>query len=1074
MDEGRHAALRGVLFSDVVDSTGLRQRLGDDRADALRRDHNALVGSAVAAHGGRVLRWTGDGVKADFATASAALAAAIEMQRGVAAYGERPGAVSPFQIRIGVSVGEVVIEGNEAHGIAAIEAARLEPMAAPGEILATALVQRLGQRRTDAQFEDVGSFVLKGLDEPVTVVRVVDVLPAALRPLPPAVTVDRRFPLVGRSDELARAMTRWQECRSGAAATVVVAGSPGLGKSRLVAQVADRAHGDGALVLAGGCDSDLALPYHPFAAAFGEAASVDEELAGAVADGAGPLGRLFPSRRPAGLDDAAPSARFELFEAVADLVDRLARAQPVVLVVDDLQWADQPSIQLLRHLLGRTRHDALLVLATVRPDEVAPDHPLAELLAELRTHPSATTVSLTPLHRADISDLVAARVPFAPTPHVVALAARLLEESGGSPFFTCELLEHFSATGELERLVEEGAAADLPIPDSVRAVVVQRLARLPAAASELLEIAAVIGMSFDLTLLAEVTGRPEHEVLEVSEEVARLDLLREVGIARFAFAHAIVRATLFDSLSASRRALTHRRVAEAIVHLGRQDHDELAHHWREAGVADRADESLERAARRDLEALAYESARDRYQYLVEAHGSAPAQDAAALARALLGRGLARRALAESGYLADVEQAARLGRRLGDVDIVAEAAIASVWPGTFFHIAGEVPAELVELCEDALGLLPADDRRRVLVLATLASHLSFDPDRPRRVALLAEADERARRIGDPELIGSVLVAEHLALWDPTTFERRQEIAVEVGRMARASGSVELEFFGAFFAAIGATERGWLAKARDLLEGLGEVVTASQNPYFAFLVERLLLSLEITACGAEVQGKVDDLVSRYEATHADTAGTWAIQTGMLALQQGTFGALVPTLRTMIETRSRVGTNWAAPLGLALVATGDIEEAAGVLEALDSPPLDYFWLTTVQIVAELAVGVGDEVWQQRCIDELSPFRDRLGITASGSLCYGLVATNLGQLALARGRVDEAVDLLREAAARAHNMGAPFESVRARRLLAAALLADGQRAEAGGLILEAGADARAHGFEGEAALLAALAGGG
>lgn len=112
MDEGRHAALRGVLFSDVVDSTGLRQRLGDDRADALRRDHNALVGSAVAAHGGRVLRWTGDGVKADFATASAALAAAIEMQREVAAYGERPGSVSPFRIRIGVSVGEVVVEGN--------------------------------------------------------------------------------------------------------------------------------------------------------------------------------------------------------------------------------------------------------------------------------------------------------------------------------------------------------------------------------------------------------------------------------------------------------------------------------------------------------------------------------------------------------------------------------------------------------------------------------------------------------------------------------------------------------------------------------------------------------------------------------------------------------------------------------------------------------------------------------------------------------------------------------------------------------------------------------------------------
>ena len=1068
MDEGRHAALRGVLFTDIVGSTGLRQRLGDDRADALRREHNALLGSAVAAHGGRVLRWTGDGLKADFPSASAALGAAIDMQRSVADYGSRPEAISAFRIRIGVSVGEVVMEGNDAHGIAAIEAARLEPMAAPGEVLATDLVQRLGQRRTDAQFEPVGSFDLKGLDEPVTVVRVVDVLPAERRPLPPVLALDHRFPLVGRSDEVARAMSRWQECRTGRAGTLVVAGPPGLGKSRLVAQVADRAHGDGALVLAGVCDSDLAVPYHPFAVAFEAVASADEDLAGAVTDGIGALGRLFPSRRPAGPDDAAPSARFELFEAVVDLLARLSGTSPVVLVLDDLQWADQPSVQLLRHVLDRATHQHLLVVLTVRPDEVEPHQPLAELLAELQARPNASSLVLAPLRQADIAELVRARVPSAPSEHVDAVAARLLGESAGSPFFTCELLHHLATIGELD-VVAAGAVETLPIPDSVRAVVGQRLSRLTAGDAGLLAHAAVVGAAFDLELLAAVAERPGDEVLVVCEDGVRLGLLQELGVGRFTFAHAIVRSTLLDTLSATRRALVHRRVAEAIVALGRTDHDELAHHWREAGAEALANESLERAASRDLDALAYESALERYRVLVDFHVASG--DPAALGRTLLGLGLARRALADPGYLGDVTRAARLARRQGDVDIVAGAALASVWPGTFFHTAGEVPGDLVELCEDALALVPVDDHRRVRLLATLASHLTFDADPQRRIDLLGEADARARQLGDPELIGTVLMAEYLALWDPTTIDRRRDIAVELGRMARATGSVELEFFAGFFAAFGAAERGLLADARRGLERLGEVVTVAHNPYFGFLVERFLLSLAIVTGEPDLQARVDELASRYESTHADTTGTWAVQTGMLARQRGGFAAVAPTLRSMVEDRPGIGPNWVAPYGLALVAAGDRSGAEAVLERLELPTLDYFWLTTLQTVAELAVALGDERWQARCVELLTPFRTQLGVTASGSLCFGLVATTLGELALAQGRHDDAVDLLTDAASRSAGMGAAFESVRARRLLAAALRARGEDDAADALVAEAAADAADRGFEGEGALLAAMA---
>ncbi|MDQ1519776.1 MAG: hypothetical protein QOI55_849, partial [Actinomycetota bacterium] len=353
MDRSRVAGLRGILFTDIVGSTQLRSRLGDDLADELRRAHDALATAAVTANSGDVTRWTGDGCKAAFPTASAALAAALDMQRAVTKYGSNADAVTPFEIRVGVSVGEVTYDetDEDVHGVAAVEAARLEAMAAPGEILATDLVRQLGQRRVDATFEEVGSHELKGLDRPVAVVRVIDTTSAmGTRPLPGVVALDPRFPIVGREAELSVALRRWGEVRSGAAATLLVAGRPGFGKSRFIAQVAARAHADGALVLGGACDSDLGVPYQPLAAALREAA-LDEELDLAVVHGTGSLAPLFPSRAAGRFDDAGPSARFELFEAVVALVGRLATEQPLVLVIEDVHWATPATLQLLRHLM---------------------------------------------------------------------------------------------------------------------------------------------------------------------------------------------------------------------------------------------------------------------------------------------------------------------------------------------------------------------------------------------------------------------------------------------------------------------------------------------------------------------------------------------------------------------------------------------------------------------------------------------------------------------------------------------------------------------------------------------------
>jgi class 3 adenylate cyclase len=507
--------VRAIVCTDIVGSTAIRFRIGDDRADALRRDHDQLMGGFIAAHRGRVLRWTGDGVQCEFNTASAAIAAAIDMQRGVRRYGRSPDTVASFEIRVGVSVGEVTVDHDDAHGVAVIEAVRFEALAAPGEILATDLVERLGQRRSDAVFEEVGERRLKGLDGPVKVLRIVDT--HADTPL-----------------------QNWREVAAGATRTLLVSGQPGVGKSRLVAQLVNRAYAEGATVLAGVCDSDFIVPYQPFAMALREA-ETDDEVMRAISAGDGPLGPLYATHRRGAVDDLGASDRLELFDAIAALLGRIAADRPLVLVLEDLQWANAPTVQLMRYVLQQLTTTRVLVVATFRGDEIDTVHPLHRLLAEAHGRRSVRTLALAPLSEDNIAEMLAARVPAAPADALHRFARRVFSESAGSPFFVCELLHHLSSTGELAPMVLASQAERLPIPALVRDVVGQRLAGLPGSCGEVLESAAVIGLTFDLDLLAAVTGWSLGDVLQREPECGPAgahrtsqvtETIRGVGIAR--------------------------------------------------------------------------------------------------------------------------------------------------------------------------------------------------------------------------------------------------------------------------------------------------------------------------------------------------------------------------------------------------------------------------------------------------------------------------------------------------------------------------------------------------------------
>ena len=260
------------------------------------------------------------------------------------------------------------------------------------------------------------------------------------------------------------------------------------------------------------------------------------------------------------------------------------------------------------------------------------------------------------------------------------------------------------------------------------------------------------------------------------------------------------------------------------------------------------------------------------------------------------------------------------------------------------------------------------------------------------------------------------------------------------MARASGDVDLEFFAGFFGAIDQIEQGEVAAAEGRARGPGRTGDG--------LAELLLRLPRRPAAG--LVGHLPGRARRSSpgstpsppATRPPTPtpqGTWALQTGGLAHQAGRLSDHVPLLLDMIDGTA-LGDIWLGPLALARLLAGDREEATELLERFVDPPLDYFWMTATQAMSEVAAMLPHPAMADEFFRRLLPFRDQVGITASGSFCYGYVALTLANLAIARGTLDEAIELGQEALRKADAAGAPFESVRARRILAQALRAAGR----------------------------------
>jgi tetratricopeptide (TPR) repeat protein len=779
----------------------------------------------------------------------------------------------------------------------------------------------------------------------------------------------------------------------------LVAGEPGIGKTRLVTEAVART---GCQVVWASCwEGDGAPAYWPWMQLMRGLRPIDERVS-SRADEFPELATVL-SRSA---DGGATDTRFALFDAVTDAFAAAAVTRPVVLVIDDLQWADASSIRLLRFLARDPRTRRLAIIAAYRDSAVTADRPLADALGELASR--GLHIHLEGLDEHSVAVLAQALVADG----TVVPSARLVRRrSGGNPLFV----------RELARLLDAGTgsgARDVQIPSSVRAVVAARLGGLSAPARGALAAAAVIGSEFDVRVLGPMTARSNASVLNAVDEARSVRLVDAVEGSRFAFAHALVQEVLYDSLSLSERTELHGRAADVIE----QQHgdvriSEIAHHRIRSAVGEPDERAVDwamRAAEHSVDVLAYEQA---VAWYGSALGLLPSDRPELEGELLIQRGNAAIAAGDLPSAREAfRQAAVVARSHGDVDRLARAAL-GLGAG---HGGFEVPLNdhvQISLLEETLATLgPDPSALRARLLARLSVALSFAEGEVRRRGLSEEAIATARAVGDDSALGYALAVHCDVIAGPEWSEERRDEAAEVVRLARLLGDRELELLGRRLRLVALLELGDMPSADEEVSRFERVADSLRQPLYRWyvplwhgmralmrgdLAEAIRLNAEAEHAGRLAHSQNAVLLTLTQRWVCQRAAGEFVESGeelaaLLGLQPG--GTPLLAGDSLVRMRAVI----AAQLG-------DVDRVATLIDQLVRTGVherahDSEWLPEMCQLAEVVALVGDGEIAELLLEQLAPYSHRFCVEGIGAAFSGSVSWYLAMLARSLGRTADA----------------------------------------------------------------------
>ncbi len=847
---------------------------------------------------------------------------------------------------------------------------------------------------------------------------------------------------VGREHEMDLLRAGLESTLSGRGRLILLVGEPGIGKTRTAEELVTYARLRRTQVLWGRCyEGDGAPAYWPWVQLIRsyvherEPAALLSEMgsgAGAIAQMVSEVRERLPAlTAPPPLDPE--QARFRLFDGVSTFLKNAANNQPLVLVLDDLHWADKPSLLLLQFLARELRAARLLVMGTYRDVELGRQHPLTQTLGELSREQLAERVVLRGLTARDVSRFIEITAGLRPPE---ALVAAVYKETEGNPFFVNEVVRLLVADGRLQH-PEAVKSWSVGIPQSVREVVGRRLDRLSERCNQILSIGSIIGREFGLDVLQRVSGLGTDPLLDALDEAVAARVVSEVPrvTGHYAFAHALIRETLYEELSATRRIRLHRQIGEALEALYGSNPEphlaELAYHFFEAaqggGDADRAIAYAVRAGDRAAGMMAHEEAARQYDLGLQALDlrQPPAEPERCELLLKLSETLWR--TGEYGRAKEVAlQAADLARRVGTAEQLGRAALA-YGGGPLVAFAAVIRDEtLVTLLEEAGATLDeSHDALRGRLLSRLAEEVTFSDPLERRVALCTEAIGLARRVGEPAVIRAVLRNTHWATWVPETVAERLDAAremIQLGQqLADPAASIEAHAFR-FWDLL---EVGRVADAEHDFAELTRLSEDVQQPYFRWVVgmcrvqrafARGRLS-EIETLGREA------LDLGQEGQNQNAAIAFGVQMIVARREQGRTQEQEPIVLSAIQLYPAIAAGLQSALAVAYCDDGRQADARAIVDRLASRaftgiPRHVGWLLSIAYLSEACACLGDAERAQILYGLLLPFADQ-NVTIGPVVALGAATRYLGLLAATLQRTDDAVRHFEDALAMNAAMG-------------------------------------------------------
>jgi len=833
-------------------------------------------------------------------------------------------------------------------------------------------------------------------------------------------------PFVGRAGLLGDLVALLRAASDGRGGLALLSGEPGIGKSRAVERFASLARDEAAVAHPGRCpEAEGAPAFWPWVqllrahAAGCQPGRLRELLAGGAHDLAQIAPEIHPDLSGSGARSALEPgpARFRLFDSMVGFWRRASEREPIVLILDDLHRADDPSWLLLQFIAREIENARILVVGTYREIELHRNRARAESLGELTRLVSTRCFALEGLSREEVERFVELTIAGRLSAETLTI---LHERTNGNPFFLTQLAPMFDPRRRGVRGQGSNGEHGVELPRSLREAIARQLAGVSPECRELLTVASVIGRDFTLGALELATEHSRQIVLDGMSVASAAGTIQESrdAIGHFRFSHILVRDALYESLSKAERVNLHNRVGEALERLYGAESDEhlaeLAHHFAEAlpiGGEERAIRYAAAAGRAASERLAFEEAVRLYERALEIADLGVAPDDSRVFDLLLALGEAQiRAGRRDSARETFRRAGEIAGRLGEPERLARVAL-EVAPG-FFAIETLVYDPLiVSLLEDALRALPpGDSELRAQLLGRLAMALYWSDSLPRRERLIHEATEIAERLKDPATTAFVTQARVVALWGPDSFDDRLVESAEVIEKAEEAGDQELSLIGRVFriaTLLEAAEREDFDREIDVFSRLVEDPRHLTTQWYVPLYR---------AVRATIDGRFDDaerLAGKFLAEgqrfqDANVIHSFCALIATVRWHQGRGHEVIDGLAEL-STRYPAAVAWRCGLAAFLAESGHRERAARELrwiarDGLSEVPREMNRLLCTVLLAEVCGILNDAGWAAIVYRQLKPYKNRLVVFGYGVGSWGSVSRALGILATTMSRWAEA----------------------------------------------------------------------